>query len=167
MKNLFIARNEAYAHYRNFREFIRVDRVVKLMMDRVGVNKKYYAIGGSYAMIAYGIDIKRTPHDVDVIVDLDMLPTIYNLMRYVPEIGITINTNAAPSPYYRRLSISYYGYDIDILGHKGFTTVEPPMGMSTYCYVDSLDNVVAAKRSYGRKKDIEDIVKIQEFLGEV
>ena len=49
---------------------------IPYIMNYLGIANTDYAIGGSMAGILYGIDFKRVPHDIDVIVPLGTIALI-------------------------------------------------------------------------------------------
>ena len=149
--------------------------VPKIMVN-LGVHRMNYFIGGSIATILHGINLSRTPHDIDITVRAE------NFDR--------IKRELEDSFYYKVLPIDPYDKDDDkgnIL-HVAFETAESPqldilcskplevetmrdrsikLSTETLPRIASLQELIKAKKYFNRAKDKEDLVLLQKALDKI
>lgn len=147
-----------------FVDYLKVAATVgQLMTEVLRIHPKMYALGGSWAMIGYGIELPRKPHDVDVITDSRLLMTI----RYLIELtdGLKV-TSSESNSLYARITVEYKKLHIDILGtdNSDFVIV-PGLGGEIY-HLDNLYHIADVKAKWRRPKDLEDLKLIDEFIGD-
>ena len=149
--------------------------VPKIMVN-LGVPRMNYFIGGSIATMLHGINLSRTPHDIDIIVRVEDFNRIKRKLE--------------DSFYYKVLTINPYDkYDNkgNIL-HVAFETAESPqldilcskslevetmrdrsikLFTKTIPRIASLQELVKAKKYFDRAKDKEDLVLLQKALDKI
>ena len=148
---------------------------VPKIMANLGVSRMNYFIGGSIAAMLHGINLSRTPHDIDIIVRVEDFDRIKRELE--------------DSCFYKVLPIDTYEYDDkgNIL-HIPFTTAEGPqldilcnkplevgtmrdrsikLSTKTIPRIASLQELVKAKKYFNRAKDKEDLVLLQKALDKI
>lgn len=149
--------------------------VPKIMVN-LGVHRMNYFIGGSIAAMLHGINLSRTPHDIDIIVRVEDFDRIKRELE--------------DSFYYKVLPIDPYDkyYDKGNILHVAFETAESPqldilcnkplevetmrdrsIKLSTKIIprIASLQELVKAKKYFNRAKDKEDLVLLQKALDKI
>ena len=145
--------------------------VPKIMIN-LGVLKMNYFIGGSIAAMLHGINLSRTPHDIDIIVRVEDFDRIKRELE--------------DSCFYKVLPID--PYDKGNILHIPFMTVEGPqldilcnkplevgtmrdrsikLFTETLPRIASLQELVKAKKYFNRAKDKEDLVLLQKALDKI
>lgn len=147
-----------------FVDYLKIAVTVRQLMTEVlHIHPKMYALGGSWAMVGYGIELPRTPHDVDVIVDSRLLMTIKHLIELTS--GLKVASTESNS-LYARITMEYKSLRIDILGTDNPDFVIVP-GLSGEIYhLDNLYHIADVKSKWSRPKDKEDLKLIDEFIGD-
>lgn len=157
--------NAVFNKYIQYKRFADVCHTVRgLMEEDLHISSDFWCLGGSWSMIGHGIDIGRSPHDVDVILDLRLWETFKYLLKLRPDIKIA---NHVDTSDYARLTIQYKGYFIDILcanDPKHFDEVYTGI-MS--CRIESLDHIIEVKSKWQRPKDQEDIRLIKKWWNDL
>ena len=149
---------------------------VPKIMTNLGVLRMHYFIGGSIAAMLHGINLSRTPHDIDIIVRIEDFDRIKRTLE--------------GSCFYKVLPIDPYDkYDDkgNIL-HVPFMTAESPqldilcnrsleartmrdrsikLSTKTIPRIASLQELVKAKKYFNRAKDEEDLVFLQKALDKI
>lgn len=149
---------------------------VPKIMANLDVLKMNYFIGGSIAAMLHGINLSRTPHDIDIIVRMEDFDRIKRELE--------------GSCFYKVLPIDPYDkYDDkgNIL-HVAFETAEGPqldilcnkplevgamqdrsieLSTETLPRIASLQELVRAKKYFNRAKDKEDLVLLQKALDKI
>ena len=149
---------------------------VPKIMTNLGVLRMNYFIGGSIAAMLHGINLSRTPHDIDIIVRVEDFDRIKRELE--------------DSCFYKVLPIDHYDKNDDkgnIL-HIPFMTVEGPqldilcnkplevgtmrdrsikLFTETLPRIASLQELVKAKKYFNRAKDKEDLVLLQKALDKI
>lgn len=147
-----------------FVDYLKIAATVRQLMTEVlHIHPKMYALGGSWAMVGYGIELPRTPHDVDVIVDSRLLMTIKHLIEITSGLKVT---STESNSLYARITVEYKSLHIDILGtdNPDFVIV-PGLGGEIY-HLDNLYHIADVKAKWSRPKDKEDLKLIDEFIGD-
>ena len=152
-----------------------LNNVPKIMIN-LGVLKMNYFIGGSIAAMLHGINLSRTPHDIDIIVKVRDFDRIKRKLE--------------DSFYYKVLPIDPYDKydDKDNIPHVAFETAESPqldilcikplevetmrdrsikLYTETLPRIASLQELVKAKKYFNRAKDKEDLVLLQKALDKI
>ena len=145
--------------------------VPKIMIN-LGVLKMNYFIGGSIAAMLHGINLSRTPHDIDIIVRVEDFDRIKRELE--------------DSCFYKVLPID--PYDKGNILHIPFMTVEGPqldilcnkplevgtmrdrsikLSTETFPRIASLQELIKAKEYFNRAKDKEDLVLLQKALDKI
>lgn len=153
----------AYDRHYVYLKYLKAHAAVgELMTEILHIHPKMYGIGGSWAMIGYGMELPRKPHDVDVIVDSRLMMTIKHLVEITK--GLKIDKKGSNS-LYALITVNYKEHHIDILGinNPDFVIV-PGLGGEIY-QLDNLRHIAAVKADWARPKDKEDLKLIDEFLG--
>lgn len=160
---LKVARS-TYNKHCTYVDYLKVAATVgQLMTEVLHIHPKMYALGGSWAMVGYGIELPRTPHDVDVIVDSRLLMTIKHLIELTN--GLKVASTESNS-LYARITVEYKKLHVDILGtdNPDFVIV-PGLGGEIY-HLDNLYHIADVKAKWARPKDLEDLKLIDEFIGD-
>lgn len=147
--------------------------VPKIMVN-LGVSRMNYFIGGSIATMLHGINLSRTPHDIDIIVRVEDFDRIKRELE--------------DSFYYKVLPTDSYDYDKGDILHVAFETIESPqldilcnkplevetmrdrsikLSTKTIPRIASLQELVKAKKYFNRAKDKEDLVLLQKALDKI
>lgn len=153
----------AYDKHCVYVDYLKVAATVgQLMTEILHIHPKMYAIGGSWAMIGYGMELNRKPHDVDVIVDSKLMMTVKHLIEVTK--GLRIEKKVSNSMY-AVITVLYKELRIDILGTRDpdFVLV-PGLGGNIY-QLDNLHHIADVKAKWARPKDLSDLELIDEFLG--
>ena len=145
---------------------------VPKIMANLGVPRMSYFIGGSIAAMLHGINLSRTPHDIDIIVRVEEFDRIKRKLE--------------DSFYYKVLPID--PYDKGNILHIPFMTAESPqldilcnrsleartmrdrsikLSTKTIPRIASLQELVKAKKYFNRTKDKEDLVLLQKALDKI
>lgn len=152
-----------YNKHCTYVDYLKIAATVgQLMTEVLRIHPKMYALGGSWAMIGYGIELPRTPHDVDIIVDSRLLMTIKHLIDLTDGLKVT---GTKSNSLYARITVEYKKLRIDILGadNPDFVIV-PGLGGEIY-HLDNLYHIADVKAKWARPKDKEDLKLIDEFIG--
>lgn len=157
---------ESWQRYEELNWFNKAESAVISMMDQLGIRREFYMIGGSAAMIGYGILLNRIPHDIDVIVSVDVFRILVDIIdkSYLFDHG-------PHSTYGNCLCTSYIvkGKDdkpvvVDILAGS----VNPPIRFNGYrpsgIYLQDLCQIREIKMNWNRPKDRADVELINKFL---
>lgn len=157
---------ESWQQYEELNWFNKAESAVISMMDQLGIRREFYMIGGSAAMIGYGILLNRIPHDIDVIVPVDVFRILVDIIdkSYLFDHG-------PHSMYGNCLCASYIVKSkddepvvVDILAGS----VNPPIGFNGYrpsgIYLQDLCQVREIKMNWNRAKDRADVELINKFL---
>ena len=157
---------ESWQRYEELNWFNKAESAVVSMMDQLGIRREFYMIGGSAAMIGYGILLNRIPHDIDVIVPVDVFRILVEIIEksYLFDHG-------PHSTYGNCLCASYIVKDeddkpvvVDILAGS----VNPPVTFSGYrpsgIYLQDLCQIREIKMNWNRPKDRADVELINKFL---
>ena len=157
---------ESWQRYEELDWFNKAESAVVSMMDMLGIHREFYMIGGSAAMIGYGILLNRIPHDIDVIVPVDVFRILVEIIdkSYLFDHG-------PHSTYGNCLCASYIvkGKDdnpvvVDILAGS----VNPPVRFNEYrpsgIYLQDLCQIREIKMNWNRPKDRADVELINKFL---
>jgi hypothetical protein len=140
--------------YEQYKLYIHADQLVYEAMSAMGFNVNQYCIGGSVALIAYNVDINRTPHDVDVIVPKGFANIIshfvscdkFNRFRFKPN-------RSSQSSY----SFQYKDIVIDILEEDEINVYDV---VQRNCRLNCLEDIMKIKEKWLRPKDLEDLTAI-------
>ena len=146
---------------------------VPKIMTNLGVLRMNYFIGGSIAAMLHGINLSRTPHDIDIIVRVEDFDRIKRELE--------------DSCFYKVLPIDPYDDKGNIL-HIPFMTAKGPqldilcnkplevgtmrdrsikLSTKTIPRIASLQELVKAKKYFNRAKDKEDLVLLQKALDKI
>lgn len=157
---------ESWQRFEELEWFNKAESAVLAMMDRLGIRREFYMLGGSAAMIGYGILLNRIPHDIDVIVPVDVFRI---LMEIIDKSHLF--DDGPRSMYGNCLCASYIVKDkddkpvvVDILAGS----VNPPVRFNEYrpsgIYLQDLCQIREIKMSWNRPKDRADVELINKFL---
>lgn len=138
--------------------------VYKMMTEALGIPPQFYTIGGSAALIGYGVHLGRIPHDIDVVVNkaifYDVIEIISNSYMFTPARG-----SESSMAWSYPVEVKYKDdnkYIVDILGHAD------PRKFKQYKYGDvclqDLQQIIDTKCAWNRRKDREDIDKIMQYM---
>lgn len=148
---------------------------VPKIMTNLGIPRMSYFIGGSIAAMLHGINLSRTPHDIDIIVRVEDFDRIKRELE--------------DSCFYKVLPIDPYEYnDKGNILHIPFKTAEGPqldilcnkspgvgtmrdrsikLSAKTIPRIASLQELVKAKKYFNCAKDKEDLVLLQKALNKI
>ena len=157
---------ESLQRWREFDWFNEAQFAVNSMMSIVGIRPEFYMLGGSAAMIGYGILLNRIPHDIDVIVSKD----VFNILVEIIENSHQFK-HGPRSMYGNCLCASYIvdgsegkPFVVDILG----ANVGVPVRFYQYkydgMYLQDLCQIRGIKMNWNRPKDRADVELINKFL---
>lgn len=157
---------EAWQRWKEFEFFLKADKLVGEMMDMLGIRHEFFMLGGSVAMIGYGILLNRVPHDIDVIVPND----VFNIFVEIIE-NSRLFERTRGSMYGIGPVASYFVKDkegnrvvVDILGSPIGIPSRFKQYRHDHCYLQDLKEIKAVKEKWNRPKDRCDIEKINKFL---
>jgi len=137
--------------------------VYKMMSEALGIRPEFYVIGGSAAMIGYGISINRIPHDIDVVVPKaifkDVVDIISGSQYFTPARG---NSSMCWSFAVEVKDADGTKCVVDILAY------DEPLKFN-HCKVGAvclqdLQQIIDIKCLWNRPKDIEDIDRIMNYM---
>lgn len=157
---------ESLQRWREFDWFNEALFAVNSMMSIVGIRPEFYMLGGSAAMIGYGILLNRIPHDIDVIVSKD----VFNILVEIIENSHQFK-HGPRSMYGNCLCASYIvdgsegkPFVVDIL----CANVGVPVRFYQYkydgMYLQDLCQIRGIKMNWNRPKDRADVELINKFL---
>ena len=123
-------------------------------------------LGGSYALMLHGLNLKRLPDDVDIII---YRPTPKQI-EFLESISDFNNLNELGSDYptcvYKlKTSKKNVDYTLDIL----LETKTAPDNLLIFeknnikVKIQEISNIIEAKSSYGRTKDFEDMLSLKNL----
>lgn len=157
---------KSWQRYEELNWFNKAESAVISMMDQLGIRREFYMLGGSAAMIGYGILLNRIPHDIDVIVPVDVFHILVEIIY-----KSCLFEHGPHSTYGNCLCASYivkdkYGNPIvvDILAGS----VNLPVRFNEYrpsgIYLQDLCQIREIKMNWDRPKDRADVELINKFL---
>lgn len=157
---------ECWQRWKEFEWFSEAEYAVSRMMDILGIRREFYMLGGSTALIGYGILLNRVPHDVDVIVSKE----VFNILVDIIEKSHLFK-HGPRSMYGNCLCASYIvegregkPFVVDILG----ANVGIPVRFTQYrhndTYLQDLCQIREIKMNWNRPKDRADVELINKFL---
>lgn len=152
--NLKQQQDAAKRRYEQYRFYLDADKIVYQLMSILNIPTTAYALGGSTAMIAYGLDLNRMPHDIDVIVYPGYNNIINEALFNNPFIS---RSDAKVNMSYFRLTVQAGGINIDILESETIDTIHT----GRRCKVVSPNHLLKIKTEWMRPKDLEDIALIE------
>ena len=149
---------------------------VPKIMTNLGVLRMNYFIGGSIAAMLHGINLSRTPHDIDIIVRVEDFDRIkreledscfYKVLPIDPYDKYDDKGNILHIPF-----MTAKGPQLDILCNKPLevgTMRDRSIKLSTKTIprIASLQELVKAKEYFNRAKDKEDLVLLQKALDKI
>jgi len=157
--NLKQQQDAAKRRYEQYRFYLDADKIVYQLMDMLGIPTAAYAIAGSTAMIAYGLDLNRMPHDIDIVVYPGYNNVINEAIFNNPFIS---RSDAKVNMSYSRLTVQAGGINIDILESETIDTIHT----GRRCKVVSPKHLYDVKMKWQREKDIQDIALIEPLINE-
>ena len=154
---------------------------VPYIMNYLGIANTDYAIGGSMAGILYGIDFKRVPHDIDVIVPLGTIalikPIINNSFILIEDTLTSSVDEEHGTNHYSFRTVK--GFVIDIIEYVNFRNEKIQRDINNI-YVKEhnsnklnlirimgINTLIEAKKRYKRTKDISDLELLKQYKEEV
>jgi len=148
--------------YNQYKWYLEMDAAAYDFMSKLGIHKEFYMLGGSAAMIAYGINIGRLPHDIDIVVASGIYDAVIQIIMDSPY--YTKPSSDVPSSHHFAVEIEYQGkkFILDILPHSipvPFKACKPGL-----VYLQDLAQIQAVKNQWVRAKDVIDRQLIAEFL---
>ena len=157
---------ECWQRWKEFEWFSEAEYAVSRMMSILGVRPEFYMLGGSAALIGYGILLNRIPHDIDVIVSKE----VFNILVDIIETSHLFK-HGPRSMYGNCLCASYIvdsregkPFVVDILG----ANVGVPARFNQYrhndTYLQDLCQIREIKMNWNRPKDRADVELINKFL---
>lgn len=156
---------EAWQRWKEFEFFIKADKLVGEMMDMLGIRREFFMLGGSVAMIGYGILLNRIPHDIDVIVPYGVFKIFVEIIDqsrlFKATRGSMYSANCAS---YIVKDTDGKPYVVDILAGPVDIPTRFKQYRHDYCYLADLKELKAVKEKWNRPKDRADIEKINKFL---
>ena len=157
---------EAWQRWREFEFFLKADKLVGEMMGMLGIRHEFFMIGGSAAMIGYGILLNRIPHDIDVIVSVDVFRILVDIIdkSYLFDHGPHSTYGNCPCASYIVKGKDDKPIVVDILAGS----VNSPVRFNGYrpsgVYLQDLCQVREIKMNWNRPKDRADVELINKFL---
>ena len=151
--------------YTQYKVYLDMDKAAyEFMTEKLRIPKEFYMLGGSAALIAYGIKLDRLPHDIDIIVAMGIYDAVIDLIK--DSCYYTKPSSDVPSSGHFAVEIEYEGikYILDILPHDmpiPFKNCKPG-----FVYLQDLAQIQAVKLQWCRAKDVMDRHLITQFLDE-
>lgn len=148
--------------YTQYKWYLEMDNAAHSFMCKLGIHKEFYMLGGSAAMVAYGINIGRLPHDIDIIVADGIYDAVIQIIMDSPY--YTRPSSDVPSSQHFAVEIEHEGrkFILDILPHPSpvaFKACKPGL-----VYLQDLMQIKQVKTTWIRAKDVTDRQLIAEFL---
>lgn len=157
--NLKQQQDVAKKRYEQYKFYLDTDSIVFQIMQMLNIPTTAYAIAGSTAMVAYGLNLDRMPHDIDVVVYPGYLNVIDRAIYNNPFIS---KIDARVNMSYSRLTIQAGKINIDILESEKIDTIY----VGRMCKVVSPKHLYNIKMKWQREKDIKDIALIAPLIEE-
>lgn len=157
---------ECWQRWKEFEWFTEAEYAVARMMDMLGIRREFYMLGGSAALIGYGILLNRVPHDIDVIVPHDVFRILVEIIE-----NSHLFKHGPRSMYGNCLCVSYIvegregkPFVVDILGANVGTPVRFNQYRHNGTYLQDLCQIREIKMNWNRPKDRADVELINKFL---
>lgn len=148
--------------YIQYKWYLEMDNAAYDFMSKLGIHKEFYMLGGSAAMVAYGINISRLPHDIDIVVADGIYDAVIQIIMDSPY--YTKPSSDVPSSQHFAVEIEHESkkFILDILPHPmpvPFKACKPGL-----VYLQDLCQINQVKHDWIRAKDVADRRLIAEFL---
>ena len=145
-----------------YSQYLKMDDIAYDFMSKMGIRKEFYMLGGSAALVAYGINIGRVPHDIDLIVASGIYDAVIDIITNSPY--YTKPSTDVPSSGHFAIEVrrGEETYILDILPHEmpiPFKACTPGQ-----IYLQDLAQIKAVKDKWVRAKDLNDRTLIAKFL---
>ena len=124
-------------------------------------------VTGSVALDIQGV-LSRTAHDVDFIIKMD--DTVWGCLKLIEAINLAPEEKSVTKKDYpihskkNFVALEIDGVIVNIWRHSENFDWSPIKDAETGVYVATVNNIINAKKLYGRDKDYKDIYKIVRNL---
>lgn len=152
---------------------IRMKKFIKeklpIILNDLGLSSYNYAIGGTAALLYYGINLNREIGDIDIVIPRK------GARKLIGE----ISCNIRKSPFYKVIQDnSEYRYThnmhlkIQCINGPAIDIVECDEDLDSMVLYDTevivpIEHIIYLKKKWGRKKDIDDLKKIYDYIGSI
>ncbi|YP_009981712.1 hypothetical protein H3301_gp003 [IAS virus] len=139
------------------------------LMLRLGINQNNFFIGGSVAATVQGVDLGRTPHDIDIIVKWEDFETIKERIKssfWFMVLPSSTSSNVADGCKHFAFKISgspiidIMARKTDVPFNKRYITI-PNYDLA---HIATLEEIIISKKIFNRWKDEQDINKINSYI---
>lgn len=138
------------------------------LMLRLGISQNNFFIGGSVAATVQGVDLGRTPHDIDIIVkqeDFDSIKERIKSSFWFEVMPSSTSSNVADGCRHYAFKISNSPI-IDIMARKtdipfNKRYIIPKYGLA---HIATLEEIIISKKIFNRWKDEQDINRINSYI---
>ena len=150
----------------NSKNRVKLQKAVKVLKD-LHFNEENIMVTGSIALDAQGLLTDRIAHDVDFIIKMD--EQTWRCMKLIEAINLVDDENEKFKDYDSpaRKNTIFLKIDDMVLNiwryGEGFDWSEIK-DADTGVYVATVNNIIEAKKKYGRDKDIVDIYNITKSI---
>lgn len=137
------------------------------LMQKLGINLSSFFIGGSVAATVQGVDLDRTPHDIDIIVKWEDFETIKERVKssfwFMVLPGSNSNVADGCKHFAFRISDSPI---IDIMARKTDVPFNKRYIIPDYdlAHIATLEEIIISKKIFNRRKDKQDINRISSCI---
>lgn len=149
---------------------------VPKIMQELGIRRDNYFIGGSIAAMLQGVNLSRTPHDIDIIVRFQDFDRIKKKLE--GSFWYKVIPNDPYDQYDDKGIIQHVAFQtaespqLDILCNdkledKGIKDKSVELSTVTTPRIASLEELIKAKKYFNRTKDKEDLVLLQKALDKI
>lgn len=136
------------------------------IMKMLGCDNKDYCVGGSVAAMLYGVNIGRTPHDIDVIVPSELYKYIEDQVKR----SIFFRLDTLTSSNDAEFSTKHFSFRtansiaIDIIANDKFDSKDNIWCGYVSSYIASPKHLLEAKKKYHRSKDRTDKILLEDLV---
>ena len=150
----------------NSKNRVKLQKAVKVLKD-LHFNEENIMVTGSIALDAQGLLTNRIAHDIDFIIKMD--EQTWRCMKLIEAINLVDDENEKFKDYdspakKNTIFLKVDGMVLNIWRYdKGFDWSEIK-DADTGVYIATVNNIIEAKKKYGRDKDIVDIYNITKSI---
>ena len=143
-----------------------LQKALKILKD-LHFKEENIMVTGSIALDIQGV-LSRTSHDVDFIIKMD--DTVWGCLKLIEAINLTSEESSTTQKEYpihskkNFVALEIDGVIVNIWRHSENFDWSPIKDAETGVYVATVNNIINAKKLYGRDKDHKDIYKIVRNL---
>lgn len=164
--NMTTARQLLFDNTMSLHYIIFIKQYLSEIMKMLGCDNKDYCVGGSIAAMLYGVNIRRTPHDVDVIVPSKLYKYIEDQVKR----SIFFRLDNLTSSNDAEFSTQHFSFrtassiTIDVIANDNFDSKDNIWCGYVSSYIASPKHLLEAKKKYRRPKDRTDEILLEDLV---